>query len=55
MEEGVERCLPAYTSRRSDEGREVRTESSVVRFCIDRSEETVMGKAAERGLVSIGL
>jgi len=38
-----DRCFPAYTRRRSDSGREVRTERSVVRFCMERSCETVKG------------
>jgi hypothetical protein len=36
-----ERCLPAYTRRRSASGSEVRTERRVVRFCMDRSMGTV--------------
>ena len=47
MEDDVERCLPAYTRRRSEEGSEVRIDRSVVRFCIDRSEGTVMEKAVD--------
>lgn len=40
-----ERCLPAKTRRRSVSGKEVRTDRSVVRFAIVRSEGTVMGNA----------
>jgi len=39
----VERCLPAYTRRRSSSGSEVRTERSVRRLRIERSWGTVMG------------
>lgn len=41
----VERCLPAYTRRRSSSGSEVRTERRVLRLRIERSWGTVMGIA----------
>lgn len=46
MEAG-ERCFPAWTRRRSDSGRDVRTERSVVRFLIDRSSGTVIAMAVD--------
>lgn len=39
----AERCLPAYTRQRFDEGREVRTERRVRRFITVRVGETVIG------------
>ena len=43
-----DRCLPAYTSRRSVSGSDVRTEISVVRFCMERSAGTVMLNAGRK-------